>query len=106
MNPDRYMKNAYLFLSRPLFLIGCGQIENETRAIVGGQVVSSRSSARAGLVSGGPTVAVVNLVIALRGDELKRLGLDRSVNSMSGEILLRCRSACPVFFIVILACLS
>lgn len=53
---------------------------------MGGKNVSvERSSGGAGLSVGGPTIAVVSLVLALRGDELKRLGLDRSINSVSGE---------------------
>lgn len=53
--------------------------------MVGGKILSSERVSRGGMSSGGPTVAVVNLVIALRGEELKRLGLDRSVNSVSGK---------------------
>lgn len=61
------------------------QIERETKAVIGGKNLSAeRSSGGAGISSGGPTVAVVSLVLALRGDQLKRLGLDRSVNSVSG----------------------
>lgn len=55
--------------------------------MVGGKNVSAERSRAggSGAASGGPTVAVVSLVIALRGDAMKRLGLDRSVSSMSGE---------------------
>ena len=65
------------------------QIERETNAVIGGKNVSAERSGggRSG-ASGGPTVAVVSLVIALRGDAMKRLGLDRSVSSMSGEHIL------------------
>lgn len=53
--------------------------------MIGGKNVSAERSRGSGLGSGGPTVAVVSLVIALRGDAMKKLGLDRSVGSMSGE---------------------
>ncbi|CAM9394343.1 unnamed protein product, partial [Hapterophycus canaliculatus] len=61
------------------------KIERETNAVIGGKNVSAERSmgGRSGS-SGGPTVAVVSLVVALRGDAMKRLGLDRSVSSMSG----------------------
>lgn len=63
------------------------QIERETNAVIGGKNVSAeRSSGGRSGSSGGPTVAVVSLVVALRGDAMKRLGLDKSVSNMSGEI--------------------
>lgn len=62
----------------------CCQIERETRAVIGGKDVSTERASGGGSM-GGSTVAVVSIVLALRGDQLKRLGLDRSVNSVSGE---------------------
>lgn len=54
--------------------------------MIGGKDMSAtRSGGGAPGSSGAPTVAVVNLVLALRGDAMKRLGLDRSVSSMSGD---------------------
>ncbi|CAN0395106.1 unnamed protein product [Ascophyllum nodosum] len=58
------------------------KIERETKVMIGGRNMSSERSG--GASQGGPTVAVVSLVLALRGDSLKRLGLDRGVSSMSG----------------------
>lgn len=59
------------------------KIERETRAVIGGKDVSTERASGGGSM-GGSTVAVVSIVLALRGDQLKRLGLDRSVNSVSG----------------------
>lgn len=62
------------------------KIERETNSVIGGKNMSAeRSAGGAPGSSGAPTVAVVNLVLALRGDAMKRLGLDRSVSSMSGQ---------------------
>lgn len=79
------------------------QVERETNALVGGANVSSErvgggpgASMGAG---GGPTVAVVNIVLALRGDALKKQGLDRSVNSMSGAV--RDMGACGCWHVAV-----
>ncbi|CAM9674335.1 unnamed protein product, partial [Hapterophycus canaliculatus] len=66
------------------------KVERETNAIVGGKDISvERSGEGRSALPGGPTVAVVSLVIALRGDAVKRLGLDKSI-SMSGlKVALR-----------------
>ncbi|CAN0174201.1 unnamed protein product [Ectocarpus sp. 12 AP-2014] len=60
------------------------KVERETNAVIGGKNISAERSGGGRIGSGGPTVAVVSLVVALRGDAMKKLGLDRSVSSTSG----------------------
>ncbi|CAN0179989.1 unnamed protein product [Ectocarpus sp. 13 AM-2016] len=59
------------------------KIKRETKSLVRGKNISVQRSREEGssAAPGRPTVAVVCLVIALRGDALQRLGLDKNVNS-------------------------
>ncbi|CAM9589465.1 unnamed protein product, partial [Phaeothamnion confervicola] len=57
------------------------KVERETLAKVGGRDVSARRGGGALAEAGRPTLAVVTLVVALRGDSMKRLQLEKSLNS-------------------------
>ncbi|CAN0232423.1 unnamed protein product [Ectocarpus sp. 12 AP-2014] len=83
------------------------KIKRETKTLVGGKNISVQRSREEGSSAspGRPTVAVVCLVIALRGDALQRLGLDKNVNSsVSSDKRCFTRNEPFLFFSLVCCC--